>query len=718
MKKYFLLFVFFLLIGSGTNIYATDAGVIKIVVLGSSTAAGSGPTNVANAWVNQFRRYVQSVNASSDVINLAAGYYTTYHIMPSTYTPPAGRPAPDPERNITKALSYYPDAIVINLPTNDATNSYTVAEQLSNYTEVLTKAALQKVPVYVSTTQPRNLSVELRQNLIAMRDSTTKKLGKYAIDFWTGIAAADGTINPLYDMGDGVHLNDAAHTILANRVEATDILSHSRDVNEPDTINLDFGTTLSTGAWNNLDNAYADTIQNLINTKFRGTGASVRINDPFTGVNVVGTTTPDASIKFPSTSTSDSFFGSVGAFNGVVEATGGLLFSGLDRNSKYSFTIFASRTGITDNRETKYKVTGEKIDSAYLDPANNTANVAVITDMKPAANGTILIGVSPGPNNSNASKFYFMGAMRITVVKQTVVYDADGTINVDFGSTLSTGAWNNLTMPTGGEVLSDLVNTEGNSTGISLWVHDAFTGINVAGTTAPDASINIPVSGSSDSFFGSVGAHSGVIEATGGVTLGGLSSTSKYTLSFFASRDGAADNRETQYKVTGATIETVYLDASNNKNNLAVVSNMVPAADGTIKVDVCPGPNNNNSLKYYYLGVLRIGYAPVNTGISEVSGDLTSEIATSVYPNPFRDAVTFECLLPEAGDLQIKIYNIYGQLEQVLESKDQTIGKCSVKWDGINGLGSKLGRGMYVCRINLVSSSDKIYTNTRKLLVE
>ena len=201
MKKNILLIVICLSVGFGTSLYAED-GVIKIVVLGSSTAAGSGPINTANAWVNQFRSYVQSVNASSEVINLAVGGYTTYHIMPSIFTSPTDRPSPDPLHNITKALSYYPDAIIINLPTNDASSGYTVTEQLSNYKQVLTLAAAQKVPVYVSTTQPRNLSTDLRQNLIAVRDSTVKKLGKYAIDFWTDIANADGTINPLYDMGD------------------------------------------------------------------------------------------------------------------------------------------------------------------------------------------------------------------------------------------------------------------------------------------------------------------------------------------------------------------------------------------------------------------------------------------------------------------------------------------------------------------------------------
>jgi lysophospholipase L1-like esterase len=251
MKKNLLVLVICLFC-IGQNLQAKDE-VIKIVVLGSSTAAGSGPANSANAWVNQYRQYIKAINASSEVINLAVGGYTTYHVLPSDFTPPTDRPSPDTDHNITKALSLNPDVIIINLPSNDAASNYTVVEELNNYKLILEKAAVRNVPVFITTTQPRNFSFEQRQNLIAVCDSTIKRQGTKSIDFWTGIATAGGTINPIYDSGDGVHLNDAAHTVLKNRVVSSNILTYSRSDNEKDTINIDFGSTLSTGAWNNLD---------------------------------------------------------------------------------------------------------------------------------------------------------------------------------------------------------------------------------------------------------------------------------------------------------------------------------------------------------------------------------------------------------------------------------------------------------------------------------
>jgi len=188
-----------------------------IVVLGSSTAAGTGPTNLKFAWVNRFRTYVQKHFPTATVRNLAIGGYTTFHIRPTDSTPPPGRFAPDPNANITKALSLSPTMIIINLPSNDAANGFTVAEQLESYDMVLSAANAANVPVYISTTQPRNLSANGRRNLTAMRDSTFSRYGGNAIDFWSGLALENGGLREIYDSGDGIHLNNAGHAILFRR---------------------------------------------------------------------------------------------------------------------------------------------------------------------------------------------------------------------------------------------------------------------------------------------------------------------------------------------------------------------------------------------------------------------------------------------------------------------------------------------------------------------
>jgi hypothetical protein len=174
--------------------------------------------------VNRYLAHAESLDADNRVINLAKGGYTTYHLMPRHHLSPEGRPRPDPCRCITMALHLDPDAIIINLPSNDAAYGYSLEEQLANYDSLLAGAGRRDIPVWITTTQPRNLTVQGRDNLMAMRDSTHARFGDQAIDFWTGLAMENGSIDPAYDSGDGVHLNDQAHRILFQRVVEAGIL--------------------------------------------------------------------------------------------------------------------------------------------------------------------------------------------------------------------------------------------------------------------------------------------------------------------------------------------------------------------------------------------------------------------------------------------------------------------------------------------------------------
>jgi lysophospholipase L1-like esterase len=223
-----LLGVFILIICSISALQADPADQltefpVRIAVLGSSTAAGTGPSSLDSAWVWRYREYMRELHPDNFVLNYARGGYTTYHIMPTGNVPPAGRPFPDINRNITRVINANVDALIINLPSNDAAAGYAVADQLANYAEVVALATDNGIPVWIATTQPRNLDSNGRQNLMDMRDSTFAIYGNNAIDFWSVLANGNGTIQNFYDSGDGIHLNDAAHRLLFERVVAKNI---------------------------------------------------------------------------------------------------------------------------------------------------------------------------------------------------------------------------------------------------------------------------------------------------------------------------------------------------------------------------------------------------------------------------------------------------------------------------------------------------------------
>lgn len=195
-----------------------------IVVLGSSTAEGTGPETPDSAWVPHYRRYLQTKNPAHRVTNLARGGYTTYHIRPSGYAAPAARPQPDTARNITRALALHPSALIINLPSNDAARGIPAPEQMANLQAVTDRAAAAGVPVWVATPQPRNFGPEKREIQRKLLDATEARYGSHAIDFWRGLAAEDGTLRPDYDSGDGIHLNSRGHALLFERVRAANIV--------------------------------------------------------------------------------------------------------------------------------------------------------------------------------------------------------------------------------------------------------------------------------------------------------------------------------------------------------------------------------------------------------------------------------------------------------------------------------------------------------------
>src|ERR1700744_3871142 len=90
----------------------------KIVILGSSSAAGEGANPLDSAWAYRLQLTINQNGTKAPFTNLAYAGYVTYQAMPTGYTV-AGRPAPDTARNITKALSLHPTLVMISFPTND-----------------------------------------------------------------------------------------------------------------------------------------------------------------------------------------------------------------------------------------------------------------------------------------------------------------------------------------------------------------------------------------------------------------------------------------------------------------------------------------------------------------------------------------------------------------------------------------------------------------------
>jgi hypothetical protein len=365
--------------------------------------------------------------------------------------------------------------------------------------------------------------------------------------------------------------------------------------------------------WNNIVTAIGTSDTGAVEELLATDGSTVpyqfRMVRRFNGANLNGTT---AATPFPSTATQDSLFGNTETFSGLADVFPSFKLTGLPADHRFAFTFFGSRTGVSDNRETRYTVTGASSAFADLNTANNIDNTATVSGIQPDASGEIVISLSPGPANNNGNHFTYLGALR---VEATPVLSPQ--LLIDFGAagTPTDGSlliprlsWNNVTTAVGSSdtgMVQNLVMADGSVTPVALAMVARFNGANESGTQNPAP---FPTSATRDSLFGNTEPFSGLENVFPRFRLTGLLPSVDYRLSFYASRLGAGDIRETRYTVTGATVSSVDLDASNNEENVAVIATLRPSATGEFLFALDPGPNNDNGNHFTYLGVLQLDW--------------------------------------------------------------------------------------------------------------
>jgi hypothetical protein len=183
--------------------------------------------------------------------------------------------------------------------------------------------------------------------------------------------------------------------------------------------------------------------------------------------------------------------------------------------------------------------------------------------------------------------------------------------------------WNNvpdsIATNNAGQVLN-LLTVENAATDVDLLMIARFNGSNTNGTLASSL---YPTDATRDSLFGNTELFGTLSNVFPEFKLTSLDPLLTYDFTFYASRTGVGDNRETQYTVTGASSGIVFLNVANNIDNQVTLFGMVPDAFGEINIRLTPGPNNNNSNHFTYLGVLKIDAIPEPSSVLLLLGGMT-----------------------------------------------------------------------------------------------
>lgn len=84
------------------------------------------------------------------------------------------------------------------------------------------------------------------------------------------------------------------------------------------------------------------------------------------------------------------------------------------------------------------------------------------------------------------------------------------------------------------------------------------------------------------------------------------------------------------------------------------------------------------------------------------------------YPNPFNSSTTISFTLPEAGHVDLAIYDIAGRLVKTLVNADVNAGQQVIIWDGTDTSGRPVTSGIYFYTLR----SGKILSSRRMLLLK
>ncbi len=201
-----------------------------------------------------------------------------------------------------------------------------------------------------------------------------------------------------------------------------------------------------------------------------------------------------------------------------------------------------------------------------------------------------------------------------------------------------------------------------------------------------------------------------------------------------------------QYPSADSTLDLVFgnSQAYPSRGFTGVISDVrmwnVPRSQEQVKADMAGAPTAaelaSNSL---------IGYWPLNEGAGQVANDLskfkhngylgqtdaeeetdpvwssTSNIGTEDepnapttfnlaqnYPNPFNPTTNIQYTVPAAGMVKLTVYNILGQEVRTLVNEVMSAGTHQVMWRGDNNFGQRLSSGVYLYRID--------FNNTKQMV--
>ncbi|MBP3711617.1 MAG: DUF4886 domain-containing protein [Bacteroidaceae bacterium] len=215
----------------------------------------------------------------------------------------------------------------------------------------------------------------------------------------------------------------AAHDAVAQPFERTVLdregMPAVNDIVPTGLVKLNFGGShTSDPAWNDIT-PNIRTHLSIHDSNMTPTGILVTLIEDFGGANKNGAAYTTTKMLMPSDVSQSALWGyAAGRFGSRgPRSSAAVRFSHLNPELEYELTIFSSRTGCQDFRQTSFIVQGDDTWADALPSAGNTSETAVIKHVRPTADGQLTLIVMPGAYNTNPNRFYYLNAITIKTKK-------------------------------------------------------------------------------------------------------------------------------------------------------------------------------------------------------------------------------------------------------------------------------------------------------------
>ena len=155
--------------------------------------------------------------------------------------------------------------------------------------------------------------------------------------------------------------------------------------------------------------------------------------------------------------------------------------------------------------------------------------------------------------------------------------------------------------------------------------------------------------------------------------------------------------RDDVLEVSGGTVKRAR--RLNRPSNMSWEITVKPSSNANISIALSPTTDCETDSAVCTKG----GNALSNSLSATVTGAASKPVAFGLdanYPNPFNSETQIAYTLPEAGLVELAIYNVGGQRIRTLVQGVQEMGRYQTVWDGRSDNGAALASGVYLSRLS------------------